>query len=208
MARAWNCKWHTEFVFTLRPTAAAEIEKQIAAVAGLPPATLRMLSLGGGLAATTSLPFGFAHDFSRSRIGSGEAAYAAAKLAFQRWAMFDLGWVRVANPDASIEPDQTVAVEVQALGLWSLNLSGIRKIVDTPTRFGFIYATTEMHVEQGEELFLLEFDPSSGDLFYRLEAVSRPRNLLAWLGFPVTRSFQRRFAHDSHRRMKEGVPAW
>lgn len=117
--------------------------------------------------------------------------------------MFDFGWVRVANPKAVIALGQLVAVEVHALGLWSLNFSRIREVIDTPARFGFVYATTKLHVEQGEELFLLEFDPASGDLFYQLEAVSRPRNSLAWLGFPVTRSFQHRFARDSHQRMLE-----
>jgi uncharacterized protein (UPF0548 family) len=59
-----------------------------------------------------------------------------------------------------------------------------------------------MHVEQGEERFLLDFDPNTGDLHYELEAVSRPRNLFAWMGYPVTRAFQHRFARDSHRRMR------
>jgi uncharacterized protein (UPF0548 family) len=190
-------------VFTVNKPSAAAIEKQIAAAAGFPSAAPPLLSFNGGLGPDARLPFGFAHDFSRSRIGHGEAAFAAAKMAFERWAMFDFGWVRVANPKAVIALGQLVAVEVHALGLWSLNFSRIREVIDTPARFGFVYATTKLHVEQGEELFLLEFDPASGDLFYQLEAVSRPRNSLAWLGFPVTRSFQHRFARDSHQRMLE-----
>jgi uncharacterized protein (UPF0548 family) len=130
---------------------------------------------------------------------------AAAKVAFERWAMFNLGWVCVANPEASIAPGQIVAVEVHALRLWSLNLSRITQVVDTPARFGFVYSTTTMHVEQGEERFLLEFDSSSGDVSYMLDAISRPRSALAWLGFPVTRSFQHRFARGSRRRMMEVV---
>lgn len=190
-------------MFTLTRPSATAVKKQIAAAATLPFVAPPLSSLNGGRAPDSRLPFGFARDFSRSRIGSGEAAFAAAKLAFERWAMFNLGWVRVANPEAIIAVGQLVAVEVHALGIWSLNLSRVTQAVDSPTRFGFIYATTEMHVEQGEERFLLEFDLASGDLFYQLEAVSRPRNSLAWLGFPVTRSFQHRFARDSHRRMLE-----
>ncbi len=121
--------------------------------------------------------------------------------------MFDLGWVRVANPNASIAPEQIVAVEAHSLGLWTLNLSRITETVDTPTRFGFLYATTEMHVEQGEERFLLELDAATGKVCYDLEAVSRARDPLARLGFPVTRAFQHRFARDSHRRMWEEVVA-
>jgi uncharacterized protein (UPF0548 family) len=190
-------------VFTLTRPSAAAIRQRIAAAAELLTAAPPLLSLGDGLDPAKRLPFGFARDFSRSQIGHGEEAFAAAKLAFERWAMFDLGWVRVANPEAVIAPGELVAVEVHALGLWSLNLSRVTQTVDSPTRFGFIYSTTKMHVEQGEERFLLELDPASGDLSYQLDAVSRPQNSLAWLGFPVTRSFQHRFARDSHQRMLE-----
>jgi uncharacterized protein (UPF0548 family) len=148
---------------------------------------------------------GFARDHSRSLLGKGEDCFAAAKLAFERWAMFDLGWVRVANLDAKIALGQPVAVEVKSLGLWSLNVSTIVAVLDSPNQFGFIYATTPMHVEQGEERFLLEFDPATGDVIYDLEAVSRPRTFLARIGLPVTRHFQHRFAGDSHRRMREAV---
>jgi uncharacterized protein (UPF0548 family) len=190
-------------VFTLtRPTAAA-IKQQIAAAAGLPSAAPPLLSLQGGLSQSRRLPFCFAHDCKRSKIGQGHAAFAAAKRAFERWAAFDLGWVRVANPEARIAPGQLVAVEVHTLGLWTLNISRIIQVIDTPASFGFLYATTEMHVEEGEERFLLEFAPKTGDVCYELEAVSRPRDALARLGFPATRAFQHRFARDSHRRMRE-----
>ncbi len=119
--------------------------------------------------------------------------------------MFDLGWVRVANLNALVAPGQIVAVEAHTLGLWSLNLSRITETISTANRFGFVYATTEMHVEQGEERFLLEFDAETGDVWYELEAVSRPRHALARLGLPVSRAFQHRFARGSHRRMREEV---
>ena len=129
--------------------------------------------------------------------------FAAAKLAFERWAIFDLGWVGVANPQALIARGEVVAVEVHSLGLWTLNLSRIVEIVDTETTFGFLYATTALHVKMGEERFLLEFDPISGDVWYELEAVSRPRHALARLSYPITRAFQHKFACDSHLRMRE-----
>jgi uncharacterized protein (UPF0548 family) len=119
--------------------------------------------------------------------------------------MFDLGWVRVANPDARIVAGQLVAVEVRSLGLWTLNVSRILETIETPRSFGFLYATTKLHVEEGEERFLLQFDPESGSVTYKLEAISRPRSNLARLGFPVTRTFQHRFARDSHRRMRDAV---
>ena len=119
--------------------------------------------------------------------------------------MFNLAWARVANPSALIDQGQLVAVEVRTLGVWSVNLSCIVETVNTPTRFGFIYKTTSMHVEEGEECFLLELEPGSEDVTYQLEAVSRPQDLFARLGLPLSRVFQHRFARDSHRRMREIV---
>ncbi len=119
--------------------------------------------------------------------------------------MFDLGWVRVINTAAPIECRQIIAVEVRALGFWSVNLSQILETVDSETEFGFLYSTTLRHVEQGEETFLLRFDLATGEVSYELEAVSRPRHFLARLGRPIARSFQHKFARDSHRRMCQAV---
>jgi uncharacterized protein (UPF0548 family) len=157
--------------------------------------------------APTQIPRSFARDRSRSALGSGSRVSAAAKAAFAKWEQFDLGWVRVANPEAAIEVGEIVAVEVRSLGLWTLNLSRIVATIDTPNQFGFIYATTEMHVEEGEERFLLRLDPDSAEVWYELEAVSRPRSLLARIGYPVTRHFQHRFARDSHLRMQASMVA-
>ena len=194
-------------MFTFKRLTAAAIGQQIAAAARLAPSSPSLLTVNDRLDGVRRLPLGFAHDFKRSSIGQGEKALAAARLAFQRWAMFDLGWVRVANPQAPIVEGQIVAVEARTLGLWSLNLSRITEVVDGQNRFGFVYATTKMHVEQGEERFLIELNAATREVFYELEAVSRPRNFLAFVGLPVTRSFQHRFARDSHGRMAEDVVA-
>ncbi len=119
--------------------------------------------------------------------------------------MFDLGWVRVVNVAAPIACGEIVAVEVRSLGLWSVNLSRIVETIDNETQFGFVYATTAHHVEQGEERFLLRFDPANGEVSYELEAISRPRHLLAHAGYPITRYFQHKFARDSHRQMRQAV---
>ena len=178
------------------------IEKQIAVARELPHCGLQFLAIQSGLQ-SRRLPFAYEHDQSRTCIGHGAATFAAAKRGFAQWAMFDLGWLRVANPSAKIVDGQIVAVEAHSLGLWSLNLSRIEKLVDTPNRFGFVYVTTTMHVEEGEERFLLELDPATGDVWYDLEAVSRPQNALARLGLPVARAFQHRFARESHSRMSQ-----
>jgi uncharacterized protein (UPF0548 family) len=188
-------------VFTLTRPSPAAIAQRIAAAERLPAIAPPLLTLSAGLPPNQRLPFGFAHDFSKSKIGEGQTAFSAAKNAFEHWIMFDIGWVRVANPNASIAKNQVVAVESRTLGLWTLNLSRILEVVESPTRFGFLYSTTALHVEEGEERFLLEFDQSTGHVTYLIEAVSRPRAPLARLGLPFARHYQHRFVRDSHQRM-------
>jgi len=128
--------------------------------------------------------------------------------------------VRVANPAARIEIRQTIAVEIYALGLWSLNVSEIVDVtsvdvtsvdetsVDETSEdhaFGFIYKTSQHHAEEGEERFLLTFDPKTKAVHYDLEAISRPRHWLARLGYPAVRALQNKFARDSHKCIREAV---
>lgn len=149
---------------------------------------------------------GFRHDRLRTRLAQGRPAFELAIQKFKAWKQFDLGWTRVANPQAQISLGQIVALEVHSLGLWSLNLSQIVELEEEEAHcFGFIYKTLEDHVEEGEERFLLTFDETTGVVCYETEAISRPRSLLALLGYPVTRAFQHRFVRDSHRRMREEV---
>lgn len=190
-------------MFHLRRLTETEIHAHIAAASGGGPGAPRFLAIEKG-PAPGDLGTYF-HDLSRSCMGHGEAAFAAAKRAFAHWQMFDLGWVRVVNSAAPIARGGIVVVEVRSLGLWSVNFSRIVETIDNQTQFGFVYAATAHHVEQGEERFLLCFDPANGEVSYELEAVSRPRHTLAKIGYPITRYFQHKFARDSHQRMRQAV---
>lgn len=180
------------------------IDRQLVAARSLPSACPSLLALDAGLK-RSRLPFGFSHDRSTSVIGRGPAAFDVARCAFNQWAQFDLGWVRVANPLTPVVRGRVVAVQARTAGLWTLAMSRIIETVDTPTRFGFLYATTRMHVEEGEERFVIELDPASGQVWYLIEAVSRPRHPLARLGWPFARAMQHRFVRDSHIHMREVV---
>ena len=193
-------------MFRLKKPTTEEIEREVDAISRRNMMSAAHLGVESGLL-TGRAPSGFEHDRLRTRIGEGRQAFEAAVRGFETWKHFDLGWVRVANPTARIQPGQIVAVEVHSLGLWSLNLSQIVEVVRSENCFGFLYKTTANHVEEGEERFVLTIEDGSGTVWYEVEAVSKPQNLLARLGFPVTRAFQHRFARESHRRMKEAVGA-
>lgn len=165
-----------------------------------PPSSPHLLTLADGSLGTP--PKGFVHDLSNSEIGRGLRAFMAAREAFLRWEQFDLGWVQIANPSAKITPGQIVAVDVHTACLWSISLNRIAEIVDSPNRFGFMYTTTAFHVEEGQERFVIDFDPETASVSYLIDAVSRPRHPLARIAYPFSRAMQRRFARDSHARMR------
>ncbi|MDM7921872.1 MAG: DUF1990 domain-containing protein [Pyrinomonadaceae bacterium] len=146
-------------------------------------------------------PAGYVVDHNREFLGTGNEIFERAKQALREWKMFDLGWVELHRSDTPIEVGRNVAVFVSHLGFFSLNAARIVYVIDEPDRFGFAYGTLADHVESGEERFSVERDPATGDVWYDLLAFSRPNHLLAKLGYPLTRHFQRRFARDSKTAM-------
>ena len=166
-------------------------------------------------------------------IGNGQADFERACIALKTWKQFDVGWVQAFPSQPSLEPGTNVAVQIQHLGIWSLNgarvlemTSGvISRKTETPgvvsaktttgvsvspemtpeVIFGFSYGTLTNHAESGQELFEVSIDRLTGDVSYRIRAVSRPQSPLAWLGFPMVRVLQARFRRDSADAMKRAV---
>jgi uncharacterized protein (UPF0548 family) len=154
-------------------------------------------------------PRGYAVDRYRVKLGEGPEAYTRAVEALRGWRQFDLGWVGLLPPHAPIEVGTTVGVLARHYSFWSLNTARIVYLVEESgevERFGFGYGTLPGHAERGEERFGVEWHRGlDGSVYYDVFAFSRPKHLLAWLGFPFARVLQRRFARDSKRAMIEAA---
>ena len=153
-------------------------------------------------------PDGFKVDEASGVIGHGRQAFERAKLALAQWRHFDFGWVDLLPRGAPIEPGSVVAILVRHLGFWSLN--GCRVVYTlgdrrTSLRFGFAYGTLSNHAELGEEIFEVSLVPDSEEVIYSIRAVSKPRAMMAKLGYPFTRSLQARFRRDSIAAMIKAV---
>jgi uncharacterized protein (UPF0548 family) len=159
-------------------------------------------------ATATSPPAGYTVDHTRVRLGAGEEVFATARSALLRWEQFRLGWVEPWPPDTPLRVGETVAIVARMLGVWWLNASRIVYVVDRDgpvPAFGFAYGTLPGHAESGEERFLVEWDRQADDVWYDVIAFSRPRHLLARLGYPVARRFQKRFARESAAAMQRAA---
>ena len=159
-------------------------------------------------ATATKPPIGYVVDHIRTKLGAGEKVFAAAKTALERWQQFRLGWLEAMPEDTPIKEGQVVAILARSIGLWWLNACRIVAVlnVDGPVkRFGFVYGTLPDHAGSGEERFLVEWDRAEGSVWYDILAFSRPRHLLARLGYPWVRRIQKRFGRESAAAMCRAV---
>ena len=65
----------------------------------------------------------------------------------------------------------------------------------------FAYGTLDSHVEMGEEIFYIERN-AEGEIYYKIEAFSRPNKWFTKIAYPVARAWQRRFVRESFLGMK------
>ncbi|MEZ4472461.1 MAG: DUF1990 domain-containing protein [bacterium] len=128
----------------------------------------------------------------QGEVGRGPAALEAARRALDRWAMIP-PWVEVLGETAV---GSTVIVIARPGGLYSINACRILAREESPTRHAITYGTLTLHEERGEERFLVELH-ADGRVTYEVKSFSRPAHPLVWLGFPVARWLQHRFARHS-----------
>ena len=140
----------------------------------------------------------------RFALGSGPGAFKRAKQALREWRMFEMGWLELCWPDAPIVSGSTVAVLARHLGFWSLHVARIVYVIDEPCKYGFAYGTLAEHAESGEEWFGVE-QRENESVWYEVLAFSREKHLLAKIGYPFTRSLQRKFRRDSGLAMQRAV---
>ena len=159
---------------------------------------------GVGFSREGVAPPGYAVDRYRLKLGEGSEAYERAVEALRGWRQFNLDWVQLFPPETPVEVASTVVVRARHYGFWSLNPARIVYLVEETgdvERFGFGYGTLPGHAERGEERFSVEWNREDGSVHYDVFAFSRPNHSLAWLGYPLARALQRRFARDSKRTM-------
>ena len=144
---------------------------------------------------------GYDHDKNQVYLGTGEAAYQAACKALSEWKMFPDSWTRLYAPFTGFSVGEEVAVLFKMFGLWWWNSCRIIYSFEEENRFGFAYGTLDSHVEEGEEIFYIERN-EAGEVYYKIEAFSRPNKWFTKIGYPLARAWQRRFVRDSFLGMK------
>ena len=148
-------------------------------------------------------------DEAVAPIGHGKDDFNRARAALLAWKHFDIGWVELFSERPCAADGAVVAVLIRHLGFWSLNgarvLYSVGGGTDGEARIGFAHGTLTNHAESGEELFEVFVDGASGNVMYRIRAVSSPQAALARIGQPIARVLQSRFRRDSASAMKRAT---
>lgn len=158
------------------------------------------------------LPVTYGVNHFRARLGYGETIFNCASTAIRQWKMFPPEMIELFPAQPALEAGKCVALRIRACGLWALAACRIVYTFDETAdddaavrRFGFAYGTLPEHVEQGEERFSVEWRRDDDSVWYDLFAFSRPGNAFTWMGMPVARYYQRRFARLSAKTMQQVV---
>jgi uncharacterized protein (UPF0548 family) len=139
---------------------------------------------------------GYDRDHVSIVIGQGNDDFEHARKAVCAWKQFPAGWTFIDPLTAAITPGRVVTMRAYTFGLWTLNACRIVYKIEEPKKFGFAYGTLPGHVEQGEELFLVELHDDNR-VTYSITAISKPRHFLCRLGYPLARLAQARFRKES-----------
>lgn len=148
----------------------------------------------------TKFPSGYDHDRNMVYIGNSNQVWENAKNALLNWQQYPKPWTKIYPPLQTFQEGQNVAVLFRLFGLWWWNSCRIVYTINEADRYGFAYGTLAEHVEMGEEIFCIERQ-ATGEIYYRVEAFSRPRFWLTKLAYPLARYYQKKFVRQSKTAM-------
>jgi uncharacterized protein (UPF0548 family) len=158
-----------------------------ARAADLRAATLTYPDVGATL---TGLPSGFHHLHHDGVVGQGRERFEQCAAAVLSWQVQLRAGTRVAATDDPVV-EGTVADVVLGAGPVGVRAPvRVVRVVDEPTRSGFVYGTLPGHPENGEEAFMVHLD-LDGTVRLAVTAFSRPGSALTRIAGPVARVAQR-----------------
>ena len=134
-----------------------------------------------------AMPAGYRHIRKSSVIGRGRERFEQAAAEGMRWGMLRGAGLRVeaTAPIAAVGADVLVHLGPVVAPC------RVVYVVDEPDRRGFAYGTLPGHAECGEELFVVRFEATTGEVHAEVAAFSKHATWWSRLASPVTSAVQR-----------------
>ncbi len=143
-------------------------------------------------------PSVYTFDQYGTELGKGRDVFDRAVAALREFRHYPPSFTRVVTLDDSFEAGTVFGTIATHFGFASIHPCRIVDVIPVTSdaegaRFAFSLGTLPGHIGSGEERFDLYHEASTDIVHYTVNAVSRPANLLSWLGRPFMRRFQLRF---------------
>ena len=149
-----------------------------------------------GATADVVLPAGYHH--LRASRSLGVIDFEAVSELLLTWQVQERSGVRrIAGPERA-----SLGVDVTFRSLGQTIPCRVIDIVDEPNRRGFAYGTLPGHPETGEERFVAERDPSTGEVTATITAFSKPGTWKTKIIGPAGRLLQRMMTRRYLRAMQ------
>lgn len=172
-----------------------------ATLRGLADVDFTYADVGATREPLSAAPRGFVLDRYGAEIGRGRETFERARAALSELRNYPPSFTRVVRDAGELEPGATFATVARHLGFASVHPCRVIYVIREADRFGLGFGTLPGHGESGEERFVVSVE---GEVVrYDVQAFSRPHDLLARLGAPITRYYQRRFQRETVDVMRE-----
>lgn len=135
------------------------------------------------------MPTGYHHDELSVVLGSGRELFDRCGELLDNWGLQKSMGFGIYPRSATVEDGQTILLSLRVLGVRFTASCRVIYKVNEDRRHGFAYGTLPTHPETGEEYFGVRLDDDD-NVHFEIRAFSRPRQLLARLGGPITRRAQ------------------
>ncbi len=162
---------------------------------GLAEAPFTYTNVGATLAPLAAAPRGFVLDRYGVELGRGRPVFERARAALARIENYPASFTRIVRAHDELAPGALFAAVAAHLGIVSVHPCRVLHVTREPDRFGFAFGTLPGHAESGEESFTVTI--ADDRVRYDVLAFSRPAGVLARLGAPVARAYQRRFQRET-----------
>lgn len=133
-------------------------------------------------------------------LGRGDEIFDAAVQALRSWDVHRRAGLEVHSDSAFVRPGSTVILVARLPILLITMACRVVEKVEEEDRWGFVYGTLPLHVERGEQSFIVRKN-SQGDVEFEISSLSRLGHPLALLAAPIARTLQ----DKAHRKYIESM---
>jgi uncharacterized protein (UPF0548 family) len=140
----------------------------------------------------------YSNDYEFARVvkdlGTGRVVFGQAVEALRSWDVHKHAGLEVISEKPSVETGATILLGLRLMPFYLTFACRILYEIEGDDRRGFAYGTLPLHVERGEQSFVVRID--QGSVRFVVSSLSQPAHITARLAAPLSRALQSKARAD------------